>query len=78
MDEHPNSVAIAQANARLLRGLGTEHLEQMVAACRLGMGAAAVDASVDEPEMPYPGEIIGEISADRDVVELLAFTSISN
>ena len=61
VDEHPNSVAIAQANARLLRGLGTERLEQMVAACRLGMGAAAVDASVDEPEMPSPGETIGEI-----------------
>ena len=61
VDEHPNSVAIAQANARLLRGLGTERLDQMVAACRLGTGAAAVDASVDEAETPSRGEIIGEI-----------------
>ena len=60
VDEHPNSVAIAQANARLLRGLGTERLEQMVAACRLGMGAA-VDASVDEAETTSRGEITGEI-----------------
>ena len=61
VDEHPNSVAIAQANARLLRGLGTERLKQMVAACRLGTDAAAVDAPVDEAETPSRGEIIGEI-----------------
>ena len=42
VDEHPNSVAIAQANARLLRGLGTERLEEMVEACTLGTGSSQV------------------------------------
>ena len=43
VDEHPNSVAIAQANARLLRGLGNERLEEMVGACTLA--TAAVDTA---------------------------------
>ena len=44
VDDHPNSVAIAQANARLLRGLGTERLEEMVGACTL---ATATTTTVD-------------------------------
>jgi len=49
VDEHPNSVAIAQANARLLRGLGTERLEEMVEACTLGTGATSGEDVDDTP-----------------------------
>ena len=41
VEEHPNSVAISRANAKLLRGLGTGQLEEMVRACRRGTAADA-------------------------------------
>ena len=53
VDDHPNSVAIAQANARLLRGLGREKLEEMVEACTLSTGGAT--SAVDDAAVNADG-----------------------